>query len=158
MNLELFADSRTSLVAEYREAKQAWLKESGLAGQLQGKSSAAVYDHMWTAFTICAVGKGVGMVTLTASDLDAYLQSRGGSADLTDRYAWRLLRLIDRVLVHHASTHDTVANRAAAELLAATPHLRYANNADTKPLPDLLAASEAKRLVTYLSAVRPRKA
>jgi integrase len=158
MNLDLFADEQTSLVGTYRDAMQAWLKAADQAGQLRRKSSTVVYDHMWFAFTAWAVGKGVAMATLSTSDLAAYLQSRGGAAELTYRYAWRLLRLVDRVQVHHATTHDLVANRAAAELLAATPHLRYANSADTKPSPEFLAASEAKRLVTYLSAVRPRKA
>ena len=158
MNLDLFADDQTSLIGAYQDAMQAWLKAAGQAGQLQRKSSAAVYDHMWFAFTTWAVGKGIAMATLSASDLDAYLQSRGGANELTDRYAWRLLRLVDRVQVHHAGVHDLVPNRAAAELLAATPRLRYANNSDTKPLPEFLAASEAKRVVTYLSAVRPRKA
>ncbi len=75
--------------------------------------------------------------------------------DLSNRYAWRLLRLVDRVMQHRARALGTEPNHAAAEALARRPELRFANAHDKDPLPAFLPAAEAKVLVTYLSAVRP---
>jgi len=158
MNLDLFAHAETASPAEYIEAFQGWLAEAGQAGTLHRESSAEVYEHMWSALTAWAVGQGIAIADIAASDLHAYLRSRGGSGELSARYAWRLVRLVDRVLSHYTRTHDLAPNRAAADLIGSRPDIRYANSADTDPLPDFLAASEAKLLVTYLSSVRPRRA
>lgn len=155
MDLGLFTNNRTADPGEYREAMTAWLVASAQAGQLQRESSTDVYEHMWNALAAWAVGRGIKLTALSASDLDAYLRSRGGSEDLSPRYAWRLLRIVDRVLSHHTLVHELPPNRAAAELMASRPEIRFANSPETDPLPDFLPASEAKRLVTYLSAVRP---
>jgi len=158
MNLDLFADTEVASPPKYRDAIQSWLAEAGQAGTLHRESSADVYEHMWSALATWAVGRGIAIDDMTASDLDAYLQSRGGSGELSARYAWRLVRLVDRVLAHHARVHDLVPNRAATELISWRPEIRYANASESEPLPDFLPASEAKLLVTYLSAVRPHKA
>lgn len=158
MNLDLFTDSGVASPAEYREAILGWLAESERAGRVQRESSAEVYEHMWSAFTAWAVGNRLALVDIRAFDLDTYLRSRGGSEELSARYAWRLLRLVDRVLSHHARVHELRPNLAAVELLAARPEIRYANAPGTEPLPGFLSASEAKLLVTYLSAVRPGRA
>ena len=42
--------------------------------------------------------------------------------------------------------------------MAQRPDIRYANAPGTEPLPEFLPASEAKRLVTFLSAVMPGRA
>jgi integrase len=157
-NLDLFEDDSAASPREYREAMAAWLAASAQAGQLQRESSTDVYEHMWNALTAWAVGRGVRFSEICASDLNAYLQSRGGSEELSPRYAWRLLRIVDRVLSHHARVHELPPNRAASELMASRPDIRFANSPDSDPLPDFLPVSEAKRLVTYLSAVRPGRA
>ena len=110
---------------------------------------------MWSAMAAWAVGNGLVSDGLTAADLDIYLATRGGADDLSNRYAWRLLRLVDRVMQHRARQHGTPPNHAAAEALARRPELRFANAHDKDPLPAFLPAAEAKMLVTYLSAVRP---
>ena len=158
MNLDLFTDDSTTSPGEYTSAIAAWLVSSAAAGQLQRESSTDVYEHMWNAWTAWAVGNGVKIAEIRSTDLDAYLRSRGGSDDLSPRYAWRLLRLVDRVLSHHARVNELPPNRAAMDLMAVRPDIRYANAPDTDPLPDFLPASEAKHLVTYLSAVRPGRA
>ena len=161
MNLELFADPHVASPAEFQAAFDTWLAQSGRAGRLQRKSSAEVYAHMWSALAAWAVGKGIRLDDLGAADLQAYLDSRGGADDLSVRYAWRLLRLVDRVLspgVSGAKSASRPSRHAATELMAARPDIRYANSPDTDPLLEFLPASEAKRLVTYLSAVRPGKA
>lgn len=158
MNLDLFPNADVASPTEYREAFRGWLAETEQAGLLRRESSAEVYEHMWSALTAWAVGHGLRLANIGAADLEAYLESRGGSGELSARYAERLLRLVDRVLSHHARAHDLPRNSAVTALLAYRPDIRYANSADSDPLPEFLPASEAKRLVTYLSAVRPGRA
>ena len=157
MNLDLFTEADQASPAEYAAALEDWLAEAGREGLLRQQSSKDVYQHMWSALTAWAVGKGCPLHSLSAADLAAYIDSRGGSDDLSVRYAWRLLRLVDRVLVHRARVLALPANRAAADLLAGRPDLRFANAPEQSPLLDFLPASEAKRLVSFLSAVRPGK-
>ena len=153
--LDLFAETPGASLPAYREAMEAWLAEAGRAGRLQRESSVDVYEHMWSAMAAWAIGNGLQIDALTADDLDTYLAIRGGADDLSDRYAWRLLRLVDRVLQHRARQLGTAPNHAAAQALARRPELRFANAHDKDPLPAFLHAAEAKMLVTYLSAVRP---
>ena len=157
MNLDLFPDDSAS-PAEYSNALAAWLITSAEAGQLQRESSTDVYEHMWNALATWAVGHGIGLSELRATDLDAYLRSRGRTEELSPRYAWRLLRVVDRVLSHYARVRRLPPNRAATDLMASRPDIRYANSPDMDPLPDFLSVAEAKRLVTYLSSVRPGRA
>ena len=148
-------------MSAYRAAIKSWLAQSGRTGRLQRESSAEVYEHMWSALAAWAVGKGIRIADLGAADLQAYLDSRGGADDLSVRYAWRLLRLVDRVLSMAAAGSKGApppSRHAAAELMAARPDIRYANSPDADPLLEFLPASEARKLVTYLSAVRPGKA
>lgn len=158
MNLDLFSEAEPASPSAYRAAMQCWLTTAEHTGKLQRDSSVDVYEHMWAAFTAWAVRNGIQIARITAADLETYLGSRGGSGELSARYAWRLLRLVDRVLVHHAGARHLTPNRAAAKLLAANPDIRYANSPDREPLLEFLAASEAKLLVTYLSGVRPGRA
>lgn len=158
MNLDLFTAEIIHPETHYDVAFSGWLTESGLAGRLQRQSSTEVYSHMWAAFAAWAIGKQLRMEDITASDLDSYLASRGGAEDLTARYTLRLLRLVDRVFSHSARTTGQTLNEAAAELLIARPHIRFANSPDADPLLEFLQATEGKRLVTYLSAVRPGRA
>ena len=158
MNLDLFISADEASPAEYDAAFRGWLAQSGQAGRVQRESSAEMYEHMWHALAAWAVGQGLRLADIHAADLGSYLRSRGGSNELSARYAWRLLRLVERVLSYHARLHDLSPNHAATELLASRPDIRFANASDNDPLPDFLPASEAKRLVTYLSAVRPGRA
>lgn len=148
MNLDLFPDANGASPAEYRAAIDSWLSQSGRAGLLHRESSLEVYEHMWSALAAWAVGNGLRLKDISASDLGSYLATRGGSEELSARYAWRLLRLVDRVLSQHFRDMGLAANHAAAELIASRPEIRYANSADADPLLEFLPASEAKRLVT----------
>ncbi len=152
---DLFAEAPGTSMPAYRETMDGWLAEVGRAGRLQRESSIDVYEHMWSAMAAWAVGNSIEIDALTADDLDTYLTIRGGADDLSDRYAWRLLRLVDRVMQHRARNQGTAPNHAAAQALARRPELRFANAHDKDPLPAFLPAAEAKALVTYLSAVRP---
>ena len=126
MNLDLFAATEVASPAEYREAIDTWLAEGKGAGRLQHESSSEVYDHMWSALTSWAVGNGIRLADISATDLGTYLGSRGGTNELTARYARRLLRLVDGVLASHARAHDLPLNPAATKLMAQRPDIRYA--------------------------------
>ena len=157
MNLDLFDTGVAVSPLEYRQALDDWLADSSRAGRVQRASSAEVYRHMWTALSAWCIGRGIAFGAISASDLEAYLASRGDGDDLSARYAWRLLRLVDRVFGHHGRTRRSTPSIAATEVLAAHPELRYANAHDADPLPSILLADEAKRLVVHLSEVRPRR-
>src|ERR1700712_2309421 len=70
------------------------------------ESTGAVQRAMWTAFAAWCIRQRIDPATLTATELDAYLRSREGTAaasELTPRYAWRLVRLIGLVVAFLAS-------------------------------------------------------
>ena len=156
-NLDLFEDPPApGLVEGYEQALSDWLAlVRDEIGQLQHESSVEMYSHMWAGLKEWAIGEGIVVEQLGANDLERYIGSRGGADDLSPRYAWRLLRVVDRILQHRALVHQTAPNPAAKEALARNPELLYANAHNKDPKVQYLAASEAKLLVTYLSAVRP---
>lgn len=158
--LDLFAEpaAGSALVSSFEAAWSDWQAGEQRAGRLQQQSSVEVYGAMWSALAAWCIGNGIPIEKLTADDLERFLRSRGGVDDISDRHAWRFLRLVDRVLACRARITGTPTNLAAVLLLDLRPEYRYANSADKDPLPTFLPAGEAKRLVTYLSAVRPGRA
>ena len=142
--LDLFAEAPGVSLLAYCEAMDGWLDEVGRAGRLQRESSIDVYGHMWSAMAAWAVGNGLGIDALTADDLDTYLVTRGGADDLSDRYAWRLLRLVDRVMRYRARKLGTTPNEAAAQALGRRPELRFANAHDKDPLPGIPACHRSQ--------------
>ena len=157
-----FDDADTAAVpplAEFDAAFERWLEATERS--LRQPSSVEVYRHMWDAFVAWCVSRPrpLRLTALRQADLEVFLASRSGmqgaASDLTPRYAWRLLSLIDRVLKVHAREHGGAPNSAARDLIEARPEVRYANAAEEE-LPDYLLAGEAKRLVTFLSQLRPR--
>lgn len=73
---------------------------------------------------------------------------------LTDRYVWRMLHLIDRVMTHHGAVTGAPANRAARELLESRPEWQHANARARDSLPEYLPPAEAAALVNFLCGVR----
>lgn len=139
---------------EYEQAWQQWEADMVLAGRMQRSSSSAVYAHMWSSLARWCVERDIPLAALTPQRLDDYLAIRGGASSLSHRYAWRLLRLVERITSHHNRRQRTRVNTAAADLLSRRPDLRYANAQDADPLPEALDAAQARRLVTHLSALR----
>ncbi len=85
---------------------------------------------MWTAFGTWCIRNSIDVATLSKNELGKYLRSREGSvpaSELTPRYAWRLVNLIDRVLNFTASQQGRAPNRAAAELMESDSDLKHAN-------------------------------
>ena len=122
---------------------------------MQLDSSVTVYEHMWSALSAWCLGEGVTIDALTVESLERFLASRGGQENISARHAWRFLRLVDRILAFRTRELGVRPNQAAAQLLEQRPDYRYANAAEKDPLPPYLQAGEAKRLLTFISAVRP---
>lgn len=114
--------------------------------------SVSVYRDMWVALLKWSAPKNINVLAITAAELEAYLRSRGGSDELGERYAWRFLRLVERVLLHHARSNDTKPNLAVAELLAKRPDIKHANASEKDGLPEFLDAGDARALVAALSS------
>jgi integrase len=155
--LDLFAETtpRRSALADLTAAWEDWLAGEKRAGRLQLTSSMEVYGAMWAALSAWCLSQELSIDALSSDDLERFLATRGGNEEISNRHAWRFLRLVDRVLVGRTRALGLPPNLAAVELLEKRPEYRYANASDKDPLPSFLAAGEAKRLVTYLSAVRP---
>lgn len=158
--LDLFTETpvRSSVLGGFTAAWEEWLAGEKRAGRLQLTSSMEVYGAMWAALAAWCVSQECSIDSLSSDELERFLNSRGGAEEISNRHAWRFLRLVDRVLAGRARTLGLPTNMAAVELLEKRPEYRYANASDKDPLPSFLAAGEAKRLVTYLSAVRPGRA
>ncbi|MEJ8851884.1 tyrosine-type recombinase/integrase [Variovorax rhizosphaerae] len=158
-SLSLFSNTPAET---HSAAFESWLADQRAAGTLRQDSSMDVYREMWTAFTAWCLGEqpAVTLASLDTRDLEAFHAARFGtkSSDLSlsPRHALRLMRLIDRVLRHHAAEVDQAPNTAAADWIASHPAVRYADAASADPLPEFLSVAEARQLIAYLSAARPR--
>ena len=124
----------------------------------------AVYEDMWGSFTAWCLAQSpvVTLASLDVRDLAAFQQARFGvkspDMSLSPRHARRLLRLIERVLAHHAAATGSPLNTAATDWIAAQPAVRHADAAEADPPPEFLSVSEARHLVVFLSEARPRPA
>ncbi len=151
---DLFSPPPASPLAHFEEAFAQWLATRQSAALLRENSSVAVYAAMWSALAQWCVARELSPGQLDQGVLLAYLDSRvglDGEAALSDRYAWRLLTLVDSVLVHHASGQRGAGpNRSALALLHSRPEWRYANAADRTPAPECLDGADAARLVAWL--------
>ena len=160
--LPLFDDTPDAGPSAFGPAFAAWLAEQRSTGSLRRPGAAEVYLAMWESFTTwCLVqSPRVTLENLGLQDLQAYQAARFGrkAADqsLSPRYVLRLMRLIDRVLRHHAARTDSLPNTAAADWIAANPEIRYADAEREDPLPEFLSVPEARQLIAYLSSARPR--
>jgi integrase len=158
-SLPLFDDV---LVHSHRTAFDHWLDDARGTGAIRRSASEAVYRDMWGAFSAWCLSQSPP-VTLDAfdeQDLQAFQAARFGrkSSDLSlsPRHALRLVRLIDRVLHHHAVRSNVERNTTAADWLAAHPEIRYAEASSADPLPEFLSVAEARQLIVFLSRARPR--
>lgn len=172
------ANTADDLAAELRSVFDAWLI-SGPPGSKRGgqglrDDSAEVYRDMWGSFVAFCVpvepaqgGRRVRinpLANLDTTDLKLFLASAGtGSGaqprphtrngDLSVRYAWRMLHLIDRVLGFAAAHGACAPSTAARDLMLVEPY-RYANAADSDPLPEVLTDAQARRLIGFVTTVQ----
>ena len=158
-SLPLFDESP---VEDHRLAFEQWLAEQRAMGSLRQPASIGVYRDMWGAFTAWCLGQSptVTLDTLGLRDLQAFHAARFGrkSSDLSlsPRHALKLMRLIERVLLHRAAQTGEVASSAVADWLIDHPEVRFADAANADPLPEFLSVAEARHLITFLSEARPR--
>jgi integrase len=158
-SLSLFDEDPQQL---HSVAFDAWLADRRASGELRQPASVQIYRDMWGAFTAWCLGQApaVTLASLDLRDLQAFQAARFGrkSSDLSlsPRHALKLVRLIDRVLQHHASESGVAPNTAASDWLAEHPEVRYSEAASADPLPEFLSVSEAKLLISFLSGARPR--
>jgi integrase len=115
--------------------------------------SIEVYRDMWQVFVAWSVNRGLALETLDKGLLIEFLDSLGGPRDATLRYAKRMLGLIERVAAHAASQQDQPVNPAIAAV-AALPRFRFGDAAVDEPLPEFLAAGQARRLIAFVTERR----
>jgi integrase len=158
--LSLFDE--TPVEETYRVAFERWLSDKRATGDLRQPASVQVYRDMWDAFMAWCLGRvpPLPLSSLTLEDLQAFQAARFGRRNtdlsLSPRHALRLVRLVDRVLKHHARHTGTPANLAAADWIASRPEVRFADAAQGDPLPEFLSVAEARLLISFVSSARPR--
>jgi site-specific recombinase XerD len=146
---------------------EAWAsRQAGTSKPGVSEATLAVLRPMWMAFAGWCIKQELDPLSLTASELDAYLRSREGAemAELSLRYSWRLVTLIGRVLKDatselqgdRAGAMQVGAWTAASDLMQSNPDLRWANDRTSDPLPEFLTESEDRALVAYLELMTPR--
>lgn len=135
-------------------------------GVVTQKTSLAVYQDMWNAFTRWYIKekRTTTFTDLSRTDLLSYIDLRGRlrrsdpkGMPLSSRYIHRLLDLVDRILAYEAQLTDQEPNDVARKLLLSRKAWREAFKGDAD-LPDYLNPSEAKRLILFLVASCPRDA
>ena len=133
---DLFAQQGdTPPLLVFESAFASWVESVRDNGQLTRETSVATYSELWSLLIRWCLSQDpvVRMDEIDEAALEACIASRHGAQsagdDLSPRYVWRLLHLVDRVLAHHAREHNAPPNRAAALLLASRPDWRYANAA-----------------------------
>jgi integrase len=159
---DLFDAPEHGALEEFEGAFEGWLVAARKHRRIAQRSSEQAYRDVWGVLVRWCLSQDpiVTLGQLGTDDLELFLSSRSGAAraasELSDRYVWRVLHLIDRVLAHHAREQGCAANNAACSLLESRPEWRHANAAQRDPLPECLTAMQAKELVNFLSRARPR--
>jgi len=158
MNLDLFqpVESAGMGPVAYAQAFDSWLQDKRDTSRVRQESSGSTYASMWKAFSEWAVARQLALQSLSIADLEAYIAARGDADELSPRYVWRLLRLLDAVLRRHCRLISHPANEAAHLLLMQRPEWRYAQASNKDELPTYLDAASARQLVAWL--IDPRRA
>lgn len=175
--LSLFPTSDGDRLADVLQAQfTAWLASSPARGPRQQgalrEESAQIYADMWQAFiAYCAPfdeASGARRLqldpaaALSREDLLSFLafaavrpqrqvRTRQARAELTPRYAWRLLQLIDRVLNLDREELGLSPIEAPLSLMQEAPY-RYANATALTPVPDVLADAQSQSLIRHCTA------
>jgi len=127
-------------------------------------ASAQLYRDMWAVFIAhcCSMprhrktgARQHPLGQLTRDDLQAMLDEPAARArgavehPWSERYAWRMLHLIDRLMAFHAQRTGEPKNLAAHQLLQEPPY-RYANASHLDGAPELLTDADVERLISFL--------
>lgn len=176
----LFGD--TSIQRQWLNAFDAWVaarERSTSTRRKDGplaKESVAIYRDMIGAFAEFCGERAIAIDMLEPDDLELYFTRRAGAlfprgapiararrtprtpwrvkgTELTDRYSWRLLWLVDQVARHAAAATATSPNEAASTLLASNRY-RFALAANKDPLPEYLQQAHARALIAFVTQTR----
>lgn len=134
------ASDDTGLPA-FDQAFEAWADHVRRHRLLQREPSVDAYRVIWGGFVRWCRSQQppVALHQLTDTDLALFIQSRTGAAgpdsDLTPRYVWRLLHLIDRVLVHQAHQAHQAHLAQAANQAPPGPPSPPASSPERRPEP-----------------------
>lgn len=169
MTLPLFPDTdAVQREAHLRAIFKAWLDSRARSTSVRRnerplrEESAKVYQEMWHAFAAYCASRNLDLADLGEDDLRTFLLVRGTGADpyrprvstkgdeLSARYAWRMLWLIDELTRFDARREGREAN-PAARTLRNRPDYRFANAAQADPLPEYYGEAHAKRLIAFLT-------
>lgn len=169
MTLPLFNDPDTEQREErLRSIFQAWIDHRAASPsrarheRALREESATVYQEMWHAFAAFCATRSLDIASIRCNDIEAFLALRANlhrreprqvsarTQELSLRYCWRMLTLIDRVARFHAHREGVPPNTAAHELLQ-RPNYRYANASNSDPLPEYYSEPQAKRLIAFLT-------
>ncbi|MDB5840637.1 MAG: Site-specific recombinase XerD [Herminiimonas sp.] len=173
MTLPLFDDADIiSIEQRMRRLFDDWVihrAESGSRARSEcalREASINVYQEMWHAFAAYCAVRSLDIGDIESDDIQTFLVIRGSGDingrprvstrgdELSPRYAWRMLTLIDRITRFHARREGVAPNPAASELLQ-LPEYRYANASHSDPLPEYYSEAQAKRLIAYLTEFHP---
>ena len=147
-----------SVASGPKSAFDAWIASSSAPVRGLSEDTESVQRAMWNAFEVWCLEHQVSIATLSSDELHAYLQSRQGlvpASELTPRYAWRLVNLVDRVCNHLASVQGRGPNHAAAALLESLPAVKHANADSLEPIPQVLTDEQDRMLVAHLESYLP---
>lgn len=136
----------------WADAWSTWLEQAQTSGRLRAGSSVEVYRVIWFAVADHLKAKKTSLGAISVDDLAAYLgDAKKRKGGISDRFAQRVLRLVDSVMSTYARQNDLEPNNAAQELLKQTPEWRFAGARVKQPLPDFLAPTEANKLIAWLT-------
>ena len=142
----------------YEAALASWLNARQQEGRTYRASTIFLYREMWGSFGRWCTGQNppVALRSITKKDLDRFRQSRLGAKQsaISPLHALRLLRLIDKVLLHDASTEFGLLKTAADEAIKAEPDIRYAASSHAEPTVQVLNAAHTLQLMNHLSSAK----
>lgn len=143
----LSADPESALSAAFDR----WLTSHSPALR---KDSEETYRAIWRSFSAFADLHEHNLKSIDAPFLELFLEEieprAGSGTDVSPRYAWRVLDLINKVLTHCAVSLREQPNDAAAQLLS-TERFRYVNARNNEPLSEALDPRSAATLVKQLT-------
>jgi site-specific recombinase XerD len=114
------------------------------------EESIEVYRDMWGVFAAWCADRDCETATVDECDLEHFLRSLGRHGQATKRYGRRMLQLLARIDRFDAEEAGRGPNPAFARLKQ-HPDWRFADSELEEPLPEFLAAAEAKALIAFVT-------
>lgn len=137
--------------AAYALAWSLWQRQARARALLRRDSSEEVYRHIWHALADWATQRQLFPQQLDAALIQGYMAEREQHHGLSPRHAWRVLRLLDRVLGLYHRDQGLPPSRACQQILERRPDIRYANASRFDELPQELSGREAAQLARALA-------